>query len=121
MNAELTEGGQVLQSCIGCLSACVGIANDTDFEAEPGLTLNEIPDVTEQPADGLVEPCSSAGVLGPLAGVMGSMIAAETIKDITHAGRSMKDRMIVYNALEGETRTFSVERNPDCPVCGGKD
>lgn len=75
----------------------------------------------EQPADGLVEPCSSAGVLGPLAGVMGSMIAAETIKDITHAGRSMKDRMIVYNALEGETRTFSVERNPDCPVCSGKN
>ena len=73
----------------------------------------------EPPADGLVQTCSAAGVLGPLAGVMGAMIAAETMKDITLAGRPLKNRMIVYNALEGETRTFEIERREDCPVCGG--
>lgn len=73
----------------------------------------------EPPAAELAASCAAGGVLGPLAGVMGSLIAAETIKDITHAGRSLKDRMIVYNALEAETRTFEVERREDCPVCGG--
>lgn len=73
----------------------------------------------EPPAEGLVQTCSAAGVLGPLAGVMGSMIAAETIKDITLAGRPLKGRMIVYNALEGETRTFEITKRANCPVCGG--
>ena len=71
----------------------------------------------EPPADGLVQTCSAVGVLGPLAGVMGSMVAAETVKDITLAGKSLKRRMIVYNALEGETRTFGIEKRACCPVC----
>lgn len=72
----------------------------------------------EPPAEGLIQSCSAAGVLGPLAGVMGSMAAAETIKDVALAGRSLKNRLLVYNALEGETRTFSIDKRPDCPVCG---
>lgn len=71
----------------------------------------------EPPADGLAASCAEGGVLGPLAGVMGSMIAAETIKDVTGAGRSLKNRMLVYNALDAETRTFDVEKRADCPVC----
>jgi hypothetical protein len=46
------------------------------------------------------------------------MIAAETIKDITHAGKTMNGRMIIYDALEGETRTLNIEKRADCPVCG---
>ncbi|MEL7466463.1 MAG: HesA/MoeB/ThiF family protein [Pseudomonadota bacterium] len=71
----------------------------------------------EPPADGLVQTCSAVGVLGPLAGVMGSMVAAETMKDITLSGRSLKNRMIVYNALEGETRTFAIEKRACCKAC----
>lgn len=72
----------------------------------------------EAPAEGLTASCAEGGVLSPLAGVMGSMTAVETIKDITMAGRSMRDRMIVYNALAGETRTFEVEARKGCLVCG---
>lgn len=72
----------------------------------------------EAPAEGLAQSCAEGGVLGPLAGVMGSMIAAETIKDITGAGASLRNRMIVYNALEGEARTFEVEKRLDCAICG---
>ena len=72
----------------------------------------------EPPAEGLIQSCSAAGVLGPLAGVMGSMAAAETIKDVALAGKSLKNRLLVYNALEGETRTFAIDKRPDCPVCG---
>ncbi|MEM7545608.1 MAG: HesA/MoeB/ThiF family protein [Pseudomonadota bacterium] len=72
----------------------------------------------EPPAEGLVQSCAAGGVLGPLAGVMGSMVAAETIKDVAIAGRPLKNRMIVYNALEGETRTFDIEKREGCSVCG---
>lgn len=72
----------------------------------------------QPPAEGLMKSCAAGGVLGPLAGVMGSMVAAETIKDVAIAGRPLKNRMIVYNALEGETRTFEIEKRKDCPVCG---
>jgi molybdopterin/thiamine biosynthesis adenylyltransferase len=72
----------------------------------------------EPPAEHLQRSCAEAGVLGPLGGVMGSMIAAETIKDITHAGKTMNGRMIIYDALEGETRTLDIEKRADCPVCG---
>lgn len=59
-------------------------------------------------------------MLGPLAGVMGSMIAVEAIKDIALAGRPLKGRMLVYNALDGESRTFEVEKRKGCPVCDVK-
>ena len=73
----------------------------------------------EAPADGLAPTCAEAGVLGPLAGVMGGMIAAETIKDVVRAGKPLAGRMIIYDALGGETRTFEVEKRADCAVCGG--
>ncbi|MEM7269456.1 MAG: HesA/MoeB/ThiF family protein [Pseudomonadota bacterium] len=71
----------------------------------------------EAPAPHLQRTCAEAGVLGPLAGVMGSMIAAETIKDIARAGNTMNGRMIIYDALEGQTRTLELEKRAECPVC----
>lgn len=72
----------------------------------------------EAPDEALTPNCSVAGVLGPLAGVMGSMVAVEVMKDVTHAGRSLRDRMLVYNALDGETRTLALSKRPGCPACG---
>ncbi|MFV0473854.1 MAG: HesA/MoeB/ThiF family protein [Pikeienuella sp.] len=73
----------------------------------------------EPPREGQALSCAAGGVLGPLAGVMGSMIAAETIKDVALAGRTLKDRVLIYDALEGETRTFEAEKRKGCPACGG--
>ncbi|WP_340108082.1 molybdopterin-synthase adenylyltransferase MoeB [Pikeienuella sp. HZG-20] len=70
------------------------------------------------PSEGQAVSCAAGGVLGPLAGVMGTMLAVETMKDVALAGRPLKGRVLVYNALEGETRTFNVEKRDDCPVCG---
>lgn len=73
----------------------------------------------EPPREGQATSCAAGGVLGPLAGVMGSMIAAETIKDVALAGRTLKNRVLIYDALDAETRTFAVEKRRGCPVCGG--
>ncbi len=72
----------------------------------------------EAPAPGLAPSCAEAGVLGPLPGVMGSMMAAETVKVITGAGTPLRGEMLIYDALYGESRKISLSRRADCLVCG---
>ena len=42
----------------------------------------------------------------------------EAIKQITGAGQTLRGRMMIYDALYGETRVFAVRRDPGCKVCG---
>lgn len=72
----------------------------------------------EAPAAGLAPNCSEAGVMGALAGVMGSMMAGEAIKQITGAGKVLRGELLIYDSLYGETRKMAIKRRPDCPVCG---
>ena len=72
----------------------------------------------EAPAPGLVPACAEAGVLGALAGVMGSMQAAEAVKVITGAGEPLDGRLLIYDALGATARVFSFAKRADCPVCG---
>ncbi|RMH49118.1 MAG: molybdopterin-synthase adenylyltransferase MoeB [Alphaproteobacteria bacterium] len=72
-----------------------------------------------EPAPGLAPSCAAAGVMGALPGVVGSMMALEAIKEITGAGPGLRGRLLIYDALYGETRTIAVARRDDCPVCGG--
>jgi len=65
-----------------------------------------------------VETCAAVGVMGALAGVIGSMMALEAIKVLTGAGEALAGRLLVYDALAGETRTVRVGADPACPVCG---
>ncbi len=73
----------------------------------------------ERPAEGLVPSCAAAGVMGALPGVVGAMMAVEAIKEITGAGEGLRGRMLIYDALYGESRQIGLKRSPSCPVCGG--
>ncbi|SDC49375.1 HesA/MoeB/ThiF family protein [Ruegeria marina] len=73
----------------------------------------------EAPAPGLAPSCSEAGVIGPLPGVVGAMMAVETIKLITGAGAALKGEMLIYDALYGESRKIRLTRREGCPACGG--
>lgn len=75
----------------------------------------------EAPAEGLAPSCAEAGVIGPLPGVVGSMMAVEAVKTITGAGQTLRGAMLIYDALYGETRRINLTRNPECPVCGDTD
>lgn len=66
------------------------------------------------------ETCSAVGVVGALAGVVGSMMALEAIKILTGAGDSLAGRLLIYDGLSAETRTVRIGADPDCEVCGGK-
>ncbi len=74
----------------------------------------------EAPAPELAPSCAEAGVLGPLPGVLGSMMAVEAIKLITGAGTPLRGEMLIYDALYGESRKFTLKPRADCPVCHGK-
>lgn len=72
------------------------------------------------PAADLAPSCAEAGVLGPLPGVVGSMMAVEAIKVVTGAGIPLRAEMLIYDALYGESRKISLRRRDDCPTCGAK-
>lgn len=70
------------------------------------------------PAPALAPSCAEAGVIGPLPGVIGSIMAVEAIKLITDAGTPLRGEMVIYDALYGESRKIAVKRRADCAVCG---
>ena len=72
----------------------------------------------EPPPADLVPRCEQAGILGSVAGVLGTLQATEAIKELLGLGRSLAGRLLIYDALEGTTRTITVPRDPACPLCG---
>ena len=72
----------------------------------------------DAPDPALVPSCAEAGVIGPLPGVVGSMMALEAVKEITGAGESLRGRLMIYDALYSQVRVVKVKRRPDCAVCG---
>ena len=64
------------------------------------------------------ETCSAVGVVGALAGIIGSMMALEAIKQITGAGETLASRLFVYDGLSAEARTVRLGPDPDCSACG---
>jgi molybdopterin/thiamine biosynthesis adenylyltransferase len=69
------------------------------------------------PADA-VPSCSQAGVLGVLAGVIGSLQATEAIKYLLGLGDLLTNSLLTYNALSMEFRKVPLNRNPHCALCG---
>ena len=72
----------------------------------------------EAPDPSLVPTCAEAGVIGPLPGVVGSMMVVEAMKLITGAGDALVGRLHIYDALYSQSRTIAVKRRDDCAVCG---
>lgn len=73
----------------------------------------------ERPAAGLVPTCAEAGVIAPLPGVLGAMMALEAVKHLTGAGEGLRGAMLIYDGLWGETRRISTHARTGCPACGG--
>ena len=72
--------------------------------------------VPESPPE--AETCARVGVIGALAGVVGSLCALEAVKLIADAGRPLTGRLLVFDGLSGSARTVRVAADPHCPACG---
>lgn len=70
------------------------------------------------PPPGMVPTCSQAGILGAIAGMLGTIQAAETLKYFTGVGELLTDRLLTFNAKTMDFRKIKVHRNDKCPVCG---
>lgn len=64
------------------------------------------------------ETCQAVGVIGALAGVIGSMMALEAVKVLAGAGEPLTGRLLIYDGLSAQSRTVKVGADPACPVCG---
>ncbi len=73
----------------------------------------------EAAAAGLAPSCAEAGVIGPLPGVIGTMMALEAVKLITGAGNVLRGQMMIYDGLYGENRQITITRRKGCETCGG--
>jgi molybdopterin-synthase adenylyltransferase len=72
----------------------------------------------EAPPAGLIANCSEVGVLGPVAGVIGTLQATETIKEITGIGESLAGRLLIYDAQASRFETIAVSWDPENALSG---
>jgi molybdopterin-synthase adenylyltransferase len=74
----------------------------------------------EPPPPGSVPACAEAGVLGALAGVIGSMMALEIIREIVGFGESLVGRLVMVDARGMRFETLRYEWDPANPLSGEK-
>lgn len=72
------------------------------------------------PPPGAVPTCSQAGVLGAIAGMLGTIQAAETLKYLTGVGELLTNQLLTFNAKTMNFRKLKTRLNPRCPLCGEK-
>ena len=72
----------------------------------------------EPPPSGSVPTCSEGGVLGALAGLVGTWQAGEALKLILNVGEPLVGRLMLIDALDARTHEVRFERDPRCAACG---
>jgi molybdopterin-synthase adenylyltransferase len=98
----------------------------TGVLAAYGMTMTIRPGLTpclrcvmgEMPAPGTIPTCDTAGIIGPIVSLLGSVAAAEALKLITGGGE-LNRGMVYVDLWENSFDRFDLgEPRPDCPTCG---
>ena len=74
--------------------------------------------IPEEPSATATIPPSVHGIVGAVAGHVGTLQALEAIKHLVGAGSGLVGRMIFFDGLAATHRTLAIPRRPDCPACG---
>jgi adenylyltransferase/sulfurtransferase len=72
----------------------------------------------EPPPPGMVPRCEEAGILGAVAGVVGTLQAVEVLKELLDLGDSLDGTLLIYDALRARFHRIRIAKDPDCPTCG---
>jgi len=72
------------------------------------------------PPPGAVPTCSQAGVLGAVAGILGTIQATEALKFVTGVGTLLTNALLIFDAKIMSFRRVDIRRNRNCPLCGEK-
>ena len=66
------------------------------------------------------ETCTANGVISPLLGITGSILALETMKLLMAIGQTLKGKLLLFDALSMEWHQAKLSKDPSCPVCEGR-
>jgi adenylyltransferase/sulfurtransferase len=70
---------------------------------------------------GSTPSCAQAGVMGAMAGVIGSLQALEVVKEILGIGLSLAGALLLVDGLLGQTRRLRLAKDPACPCCSAEE
>ena len=71
----------------------------------------------EPPPENSVDNCSTAGILGSVAGVVGSMQATEIVKEVLGIGSGLMGWLLIFDGINGDFRKIKVPKDPKCITC----
>ena len=71
----------------------------------------------EPPQAGSVPRCQTAGILGSVAGTMGTFLVTETLKEILGIGHGLSGQMLLYDALDQTLNRIAITKQLNCPFC----
>lgn len=72
----------------------------------------------EPPAKEDVETCAMVGVLGSIAGMLGTVQATECIKYLAGVGQLLTNALLTFDALSMQWQRYSFSQRPGCELCG---
>ena len=93
-------------------------AHETNADGEFNPTYRCL--FPEPPPPGTVPACAEAGVMGALAGVLGSMMALEAIREIVGFGEGLVGRLLMVDARAMRFETLRYRRDPANPLNGDR-
>lgn len=88
------------------------------FTVKPGESACYRCIFLEPPPPDAVPTCSQAGVIGVIAGILGTLQANEAIKYVLGKGDLLTDRLLIFDAMTTRFREVKLQKNPACKVCG---
>lgn len=99
--------------CIGGISKYAGqVMTHRPGTACYRCLFPEPPDISE------VETCAMVGVLGSIAGILGTVQATEAIKCIAGIGEPLFNALLTFDALTMNWQKFDFPKNEGCALCG---
>ena len=72
----------------------------------------------DRPGEDLVPRCEEAGIIGALAGVMGTLQSLEVVKELLGLGRGLSGRLLIYDGMDARFTEIGLKRAQDCALCG---
>lgn len=108
----------LVYAALGSLDGYISVFKpyERDASGTPFPTLRCI--FPEPPPAGLVANCAEVGVLGPIAGVVGTLQATEVVKEILKLGESLAGRLLIYDAPASRFEILTIAWDPENPLSG---
>ena len=72
------------------------------------------------PSPDCVNSCEQAGLIGAVAGVLGTWQAMEAVKTILQIGTILNNTTVMVDLLNSNVKKVHWQKNPSCPLCSSE-